>query len=250
MEIVREQNGAIEWQTVSRGDGVELTVHGLIEYDGFVKYSCEVKADRAVQVKDIRLEFAVTKEAGYFMGIGQHGGRRPESLNWHWNSTVNQDGFWIGAVNGGFKIQFFGSNWRAPLINCYYHFRELMVPESWGGADGKSGGIRLATAASGDMQAVSYSGPRTVKAGEQLDYGFQLFLTPFHTLHTDEQWALRYHHANNEQYADAAKVKAMGANIVNIHQSREANPTINYPYFDLSSCRCSRRRLRTVMLWV
>ncbi len=234
LEILREQKGAIEWRTTSRGDGIELTVSGLMEYDGFVKYVCRVKAEREMQVRDIRLEFAVTKDADYFMGLGQHGGKRPEKLDWKWDPKFHQDGFWIGAVNGGFKIQFFGSNYRTPLINCYYHFRELMTPESWGGADGKSGGIRLATGTKGDVQVVAFSGPRTLKADEPLDYGFQLFLTPFHTLNTQEQWSLRYHHANNENYRDAAGVKAMGANTINIHQSREANPTINYPYFDLS----------------
>ena len=59
--------------------------------------------------------------------------------------------------------------------------------------------------------------------------------SPFHTLHTDEAMVSAIStYANNEQYTDAAKIKAMGANIVNIHQSRDANPTINYPYFDLS----------------
>lgn len=234
LEIVREQKGAIQWKTVSHGDGIELAVNGLIEYDGFVKYQCRIKADRAVPLGDIRLEFAVEKGADYFMGLGQPSGRRPEQVDWKWDPAFNQDGFWIGAVNGGFKIQFFGDNWRTPLINCYYHFRELMVPESWGGADGKSGGIRLATGAKGDLQTAAFSGPRTLRAGEQLDYGFQLFLTPFHELHTDQQWALRYQHANNETYRDPARVKAMGANVINIHQSRDANPTINYPYFDLS----------------
>jgi hypothetical protein len=234
LEILREQKGAIEWRTTSRGDGIELTVNGLIEYDGFVKYECRVKANRTIQVRDIRLEFAVTKEADYFMGLGQRSGRRPGTVDWKWDPTFYRDGFWIGAVNGGFKIQFFGDNYRAPLINCYYHYRELMVPESWGGADGKSGGIRLTPAANGDVHAVVFSGARTLKAGGELNYGFQLFLTPFKPLNTEEQWALRFHHSGGENYRNPATLKAMGANIINIHQAREANPVINYPYFDLS----------------
>ena len=57
----------------------------------------------------------------YFMGLGKKGGQCPQSVDWKWNPDVNQDGFWLGAVNGGFKLQLYGDNWRTPLINCYYH---------------------------------------------------------------------------------------------------------------------------------
>lgn len=234
VEVIREQKGAIETRTLSRGEGVELTVETLVEYDGFARFLCRIKPQHDIQVKDVRLEFSVTHEAEYFMGLGQRTGRGVPKADWKWNPSVHQDGFWIGAVNGGFKIQFFGDNYRTPLINCYYHYRALNTPESWGGADGNSGGIRLNPGSSGDTQIAAYSGPRLLKGGDQLNYGFKLFLTPFKTLNTEEQWSLRYHHANNEAYRDANIVKSSGANTINIHQSREANPTINYPYFDLS----------------
>ena len=74
-----------------------------------------------------------------------------------------------------------------------------------------------------------------MSAGRPLDFNFRLFLTPFKPLDTDSQWALRYQHGHDDaDYRDLSRVKAMGANVVNIHQSREANPTINYPYFDES----------------
>ena len=118
---------------------------GLLEYDGFADCRCRITSATAANVKDIRLEVDVAPGADtYFMGLGKTGGKCPESVNWKWNANVNQDGFWIGAVNGGFKLQLYGANWRTPLINCYYHFRELMVPESWG-----TGGIRLSKSAAG-----------------------------------------------------------------------------------------------------
>ncbi len=162
------------------------------------------------------------------MGLGKKGGKCPSSIDWKWDPSVNQDGFWIGAVNGGFKLQLYGGNWRTPLINCYYHFRELAKPDSWG-----TGGIRLKKDSSGTHIA-AYSGPRELRAGIT-KFNFRLFLTPFKPLNTDAQWALRYQHGHDDaDYRDLSRVKAMGANIVNIHQSREANPTINYPYFDES----------------
>lgn len=203
----------------------------MLEYDGFADCRCRITSATPVKVKDIRLEVDLAPGADtYFMGLGKKGGKCPESIDWKWNASLNQDGFWIGAVNGGFKLQLYGANWRTPLINCYYHFRELMIPESWG-----SGGIRIGKRAGGGTHAAAYSGPRELAASRPLDFNFRLFLTPFKPLDTDDQWTLRYQHGHNDDdYRDLARVRAMGANIVNIHQSRDANPTINYPYFDQS----------------
>ena len=233
LTFARELKGAVEWQVEAKAEGMQLTVGGLLEYDGFADMHCRLKASRPVQVKDIRLEVDVAAGSDdYFMGLAQAGGRCPETLSWKWNSTVNQDGFWIGAVNGGFKLQLYGSNWRMPLINAYYHWRELMIPESWG-----TGGIRLNKNATG-TKIVAYSGARELAAGQQVDFNFKIFLTPFKPLNTEEQWSLRYLHkgqgVDDEDYRDLKRVKAMGANVINIHHNKEQNPTINYPYFDLS----------------
>jgi hypothetical protein len=237
--FLRELKGVVNWRAVSRAGQIELTVDGLLEYDGFADCHCQVKTAAPLSVKDIRLEAEVAAGASsYFMGLGKTGGNCPESVDWKWNSEANQDGFWLGAVNGGFKLQLYGDNWRAPLINCYYHFRPLLIPGSWGGNEGHSGGIRLAKAASGIVRAVAYSGPRDLAQGQPLHFNFKLFLTPFKPLNTDAQWAQRYFHPHQGMkdpiFYEGEKIKAMGANLLNIHHNQEPNPTINYPYFDLS----------------
>jgi len=230
----------VRWTSTASGGGLAIAIAGEMEYDGYVNYRCAVSAKQPVKVKDIRLEFAVAKDcAEYFMGLGVAGGKRPaKPIEWTWNPQVNQDGFWIGAINGGFKLQLYGDNWRTPLINAYYHWRELQVPESWGGADSKSGRIQVADASDGSVSVVASSGARTLEPGKPLGYNFKLFLTPFKPLNTDEQWALRYLHkkqgVDDNDYRDLKRVAAMGANVINIHHNKEQNPTINYPYFDLS----------------
>ncbi|MCE5278840.1 MAG: DUF6067 family protein [Planctomycetaceae bacterium] len=227
IRFTRESEGAVNWRAESKASGMRLDVEGLLEYDGFADIRCRLAAARAVKVKDIRLEVAVAPGADeYFMGLTQAGGRCPASLDWKWNPSFHQDGFWIGAVNGGFKLQLYGANWRKPLINCYYHWRRLMVPESWG-----TGGIRLNKSAAG-TRAVAYTGPRELVAGRPLDFNFRLLLTPFKPLNTQEQWTLRYQHGGDDR--DPARVKAGGANILNIHHSHQANPVINYPYYESS----------------
>lgn len=239
LSFTREQKGAVTWRAVSRSRDLELTVDGLLEYDGFADFHCRFKCTAPVKVRDIRLETAAAPGAAdYFMGLGHKGGKAPAQVDWKWNADVNQDGFWLGAVNGGFKLQLYGANWRTPLINCYYAFRPLLVPESWGGADGRSGGIRLARSAAGGMHAAAFSGPRTLAAGDTLEFDFRLFLTPFKPIDTDAQWTLRYFHPHqgidDPIFYQCEKVKAMGASVINIHHCHEPTPTINYPYFDLS----------------
>jgi len=239
VKFIRELKGAVNWHAASQAQGLELTVDGLLEYDGFADYHCQLKSAAPLMVKDVRLEMETTAQAGaYFMGLGRKGGQCPETVDWKWNADVNQDGFWLGAVNGGLKLQLYGANWRTPLINCYYHFRPLNIPESWGGADGKSGGVSLAKSAAGEVHTLAYSGARELSAGQAVDFNFKLFLTPFKPLDTDAQWSQRYFHPHqgvtDPIFYECEKVKAMGANLLNIHHDQEPNPTINYPYFDLS----------------
>ena len=233
LTFTRTLRGAVNWSAVSHAGAIDLTVQGLLEYDGFSDFQCQLRSSAPVKVKDIRLEVDIAPGAdGYFMGLGSAGGKCPESVDWKWNSDVNQDGFWIGAVNGGFKLQLYGDNWRTPLINCYYHFRELKIPESWG-----TGGIRL-TRSPGGSRATAYTGPREIAAGKPLDFNFKLFTTPFKPLNTDAQWSERYYHPhqgmNDPIFYQCERVREMGANLVNIHHNQDPNPTINYPYFDLS----------------
>jgi hypothetical protein len=230
ISFARELKGSVRWFTTSQAGDTYLAVLGEQEYDGFADYLCRLWSSKNAKVKDIRLEMDVAPGADtYFMGLAQKGGKCPSSVDWKWDPSFNQDGFWIGAVNGGLKLQLYGANWRTPLINCYYRFRELMKPESWG-----TGGIRLKKTAAG-THVEAYSGPRELAANTPLMFNFRLFLTPFKPLDPDSQWSLRYQHGHNDaDYRDLSRVKAMGANVVNIHQSREANPAINYPYFDQS----------------
>ena len=237
VRFTRAQKGAVEWVADNDSADLGLAVKGLVEFDGYVRFSCLLKAKRRVELKDVRLETDFERDcAPYFMGLGQRGGYRPGSLDWKWNKEHNQDGFWIGDVNAGMKVRFRGANYRTPLINCYYHFHEINVPESWGN-DGK-GGIRMSGSGAGKVRLAAYSGARSVAAGEELAFDFDLYLTPFKTLDTRGQWQYRYFHPGggmeDEDLRHLSRVRRKGANVVNIHHAKEQNPTINYPYFDPS----------------
>jgi hypothetical protein len=87
------------------------------------------------------------------------------------------------------------------------------------------------------MLARAYSGPRSLKQGDVLDFIFELYLTPFRTLDTEKQWALRFTHLGGpgRDPIDEAVAKAdaeHGPNVVNVHHASFYSPYINYPYSD------------------
>ena len=237
VRFLREQPSAIEWTATHDSPTLALTVNGLMEFDGFVQIRCKLVAKAAVPISDVRLEGAFTQAAStYFMGLNHRGGVRPEKVEWKWDPNVQQDGFWIGAVNAGLKLQLKGGNFRSPLINAYYGQRKLNLPDSWG--NNGQGGVVLTTLPDASVKFAATSGKRQMEAGQGLQFDFDLFLTPFKPLDTENQWKLRYFHphqgVDDPDLADPARIAAMGANVVNIHHNKLPNPCINYPYWDQS----------------
>lgn len=237
VRFLREQPCAIEWTATHDSPTLALTVNGLMEFDGFVQIRCKLVAKAAVPISDVRLEGAFTQAAStYFMGLNHRGGVRPDKVEWKWDPNAQQDGFWIGAVNAGLKLQLKGGNFRSPLINAYYGQRKLNLPDSWG--NNGQGGVVLTTLPDASVKFAATSGKRQMEAGQVLQFDFDLFLTPFKPLDTENQWKLRYFHphqgVDDPDLADPARIAAMGANVVNIHHNKLPNPCINYPYWDQS----------------
>lgn len=223
--IVRESDGAASWSAVSIADGLTLEVKARLEFDGFISYSMALTAQRDMRVANTRMRMPVRKPfARYMMGLGLRGGYRPHPFNWTWDvSTRNQDGAWIGDVNGGMQFSLRAENYSRPLNTNFYLQKPLNLPPSWGNS-GKGGITITEDAMTATVSA--YSGARELKAGETLHYDFTLLLTPFHTLDTDFQWKTRFYH----KYSPVDTILKRGATVVNIHHANEINPYINYPF--------------------
>lgn len=224
-EIKKEGEGAVSWTSVSTSTGMTMEVTGRLEFDGFITYSVRLTADRSIKVGNTRMRMPIRRPfARYMMGLGQRGGIRPSRFSWTWDvANKNQDGAWIGGVNGGIQFSLRGENYVRPLNTNFYLQKPLNLPPSWG--NGGKGGITLSEDA---MTALltAYSGARYIKAGESLYYNFTLLLTPFHTLDTDFQWETRFYH----KYSPIDTILKRGATVVNIHHANAINPYINYPF--------------------
>jgi hypothetical protein len=224
------------WISSSRSETFQLDCRGRMEFDGFVQYKLKLKALRDISVQDIRLVVPYeSRQAKLMMGLGYPGGKRPEHFEWKWDVSKYQDCLWMGTVNAGLQFRFKAENYRRPLLNIYYNFCPLQLPPSWGN-EGK-GGIRVAEKDNETVLLTAFSGQRTLKAGQEFAFDFDMYITPFRPLDTDAHWQNRYAHTggmDNPYFEDLTKVVEMGANVLNMHHASKYNPYINYPYNDTS----------------
>lgn len=223
----------VEWIAENRADGLTLTVTGRMEFDGCLNLQMAVASITGdVSVDDIRFTVPWQNDTvKYAMGLGLQGGLCPPKHQWKWNVAKNQDAIWMGDVNCGAMLRFKGGNYHRPLINAYYDFLPLNLPDSWGG-----GGIDLIHNP-GTTTLTAYSGPKTIttrtKKPPGLQFNIDWYFTPFKPLDVKNHFTDRYYHANQGKAEEnTAELKKNNATILEIHHNRLCNPYINYPYND------------------
>ncbi len=235
---IRHSEVEAEWSAGLQAEGLQAELVGRLDYTGSGEIAIRLTAAREMEVADIRLDIPWREDAAtYQMGLGRTGGiRPPERFDWAWDISKRQDCLWMGEVNGGMMVRFKDDDYVRPLVNIYYDFLPLNLPASWGN-EGR-GGISIGAAENGRVPVSAHSGARTLKAAESLSFVFELYLTPFRTLDTGQQWDVRFIHPNPSR--DPATLKRVietmdersGPNVLNIHQAHAAAPFINYPYAD------------------
>jgi len=235
-KLTRTSPGVVTWSAQLSSSGITGQLSGHMESDGSIRYRVALSADtNPVAVDGIHLDFPRTAASTtHILGLQQETGTLApvDSLTWHWDvARKHQDSLWIGAVNGGLRVQLKADNYVRPSVNIHYQRRPLNNPPSWNAAD--KGTITLSPEQNGSRTLTGSSGPLTLQPNQPLHFDFDLLITPFHTLRTAEQWSDRYYHTGQvpkdvDKYLDAAK--AASASVVNIHQGNWLNPYINYPF--------------------
>ncbi len=225
VRFIEKTDGRVRWETTNESVEMLMKVSGEIEFDGFVKYSIVLTAKEDLTLGEARLEIPMRQSAApYFMGLGERGGYRSPSINWEWDvANKNQDGGWIGDVNGGIHFSFRDENYVRPLNTNFYLQKPLVLPSSWGNSG--NGGITIED--NDDVTLIrAYSGSREMKKGEVLHFDFNLLITPFHTIDTDFQWKTRFYH----KFSPVDTILSKKASVVNVHHANDINPYINYPF--------------------
>jgi hypothetical protein len=241
LTFTKQEPGLVEWKSTLEGAGAKAFLKGSMEFDGSVHYRVSLEApDAAIPVGRAGLIVSRNKvSTPYILGLQQETGLTPAQLKWKWDvANKNQDSVWLGAVNGGLRIQLKAENYIRPSVNIHYKRRPLNDPPSWNA--GGQGSIEFFQALNGQQSLPCMSGPFTLEPGKPLHFDFDLLITPFHTLRTKEQWADRYYHTGGvptdyQKYLDSAK--SAGATVVNLHQGHWLNPYINYPFLTWEKLR-------------
>ncbi|MBE0460438.1 MAG: hypothetical protein IBX60_02215 [Candidatus Aminicenantes bacterium] len=225
IRIVKNNEGAVVWESKNTAGPLVMICRAQMEFDGSIEFLVNLHARETINVNDIRLEIPISKEvAKYMMGMGVKGGIRPAEFHWKWDPKKNQDSVWIGDVNAGIQCSFRDENYSRPLNTNFYHSKPLIMPRSWCN-DGK-GGCAIIDFDELTVLISAYSGNRTIKAGEELNYNFNMLLTPFKCLDTEHQWNIRFYH----HFSPVEEIAKTGANTINVHHANEINPYINYPF--------------------
>jgi hypothetical protein len=223
--VTRRAPGVVAWEATNTADPLTMQLTARLEFDGTAEYQVALTAAAPTTLDDIRLDLPLdARVARYMLGMGRKGGVRPDTLSWTWNVQHNQEGAWLGDVNAGVQFLLRDERYERPLNTNFYLSKPLVLPRSWAN-DGR-GGCRLADDHAGTYLVRCFSGPRTMARGDTLRYDFRLTVTPFRPIDPDAQWRTRFYH----RYSPLDSIRALGANVVNVHHATPVNPYINYPF--------------------
>jgi hypothetical protein len=217
--IIKETPGAVTWESTSVSGPVSMRCLAKMECDGYINFRLTIRAVTQVDVEDIGLAIPIRREvATYMMGMSRKGGYRPKEWKWVWDVKRANNTLWIGEADAGLYCKLKGAEdvWDIAHLT-------RGEPQSWG--NGGRGGCTVTEEGQGTVLVRAYSGPRSLKTGEEVEFAFGLLITPVKPL-DPAHWSQRYYHIMAPP--DAA-VQA-GASIINIHHGNELNPNINYPF--------------------
>lgn len=222
--FTKKAEGAVAWTSEAESDNFNMMLTAQAEFDGCIEYQVTLAPKSDIEVNDIRLEIPYRNEvAEMMMGLGVHGGKRPETFSWMWDQQKNQDALWVGKVNAGMQTSLKDENYVRPLNTNFYLSKPLNMPPSW--YNGGKGGF-TASVAGNEFLVKAFSGNRILKKGQELHFNFRLLITPFRPINTDWQWNTRFYHA----FKPIDTIAKTGANTVNVHHANAINPFINYPF--------------------
>ena len=235
-KFVKQTAGTVQWQVQNTAGPLAVECRATMEFDGHMGFTLKCEAAKTVELRDVRLEMYVRREAaGYFMGFGRKGGLLPKEpfIRWKWGGEPYFDSFWLGDVPAGLQCELRGASYCGPLVNPYWHANQLQLPESW--ANGGRGGCEMGH--NDNLVWIhAYCGQRTIEAGRPITFEFALLPTPVKPLDTATHFRERYYH----NHAGVEAAAQAGGNIINIHHANKYNPFINYPFL-------ANNRLRTLV---
>lgn len=233
-QLLDTSPGKFIWKTKQEEKGINMDMTRTLEADGYMRYTISIEAKKDINLDDILLRFPFRKEvAQYLIGMDLPGGEVPKTHQAKWRGP--HDSFWIGDTRVGLWVELRGGNYHGPLLNLY----TPSPPSSWN--NNGNGGFRI-NQDKDTVWAEVYSGKRSLKKGDSLDFEFALLVTPVKPLDVASQFKNRYYHNGAEPMPSQADFDA-GVKIINVHHANKFNPYINYPFIAVDSLRGFVKRM-------
>ncbi len=229
-EFTTERADQISFTSRSESELFTRTTSVRTEFDGAVFFVVELQAgDRPVKVDDIALKLPLRRETvPYLMGMGQRGGRSPESLLWRWKDAGNSL-LWQGDVHAGIqlKLERDHETWGdSGEMNGTVH---AAPPLSWD--NNGRGEVRVARVSDEIVLTDVTTKERTLNAGEKLEFHFRLLITPFKRI-TSDFWNYRW----QSQWGGSGDADFNMALLFHGDASC-GNSFINYPFLELDQMK-------------
>ena len=226
--ISKDNRASVNWISENESKNFNLVISGMLEYDGMMDYKIQLIAKNDVNLNDVSLKISFKKEAEkYMLGIGNKGGELNNNINWQWDINKHQEGLWLGNINKGLQYVLRDNNYERPLNTNFYRSKPLNLPTSW--YNNSKGGISIKI----NKEVVdvnNYSGKRSVKIGDTLNFNVRFLITPFKTIDIKEHFDTRFVH----KYIPVDSVLDLNGTVVNVHHANEINPYINYPFYNIN----------------
>lgn len=239
LRFTGEEETRIRWESQGSLGSLPASLEGSLEFDGTVRFSLRIRIPEE-KTDSFHLEL-LHLQHDYFLGLDRHGGKAPERLDWYWDRSRWQDGYWIGSLNGGVQVHLSDPASPTPLVNAYYSFSPLHPPPAW--ENGGRGGIRLEQTGKG-ISGVAFSGKMQLRKNQDLHFPFEFRITPFHPAERERFFREHFYHpmvhhfetgeADPLEKLDFEALRKEGVTCINLHHGTAMNPCINYPFSGLS----------------
>jgi hypothetical protein len=228
--IIEQKNGKITWESTSDNVDFKIVCRGNMEFDGHLNFLYTLIPKTQLTVRDIRLELPLRPaNSNYMMGMGLPGGYTPKVHTSKWEPPT-ENSFWIGDPKAGIHCELAGGINQGPLSFA-------VKPESIENWKNKGkGGFKIERNTHTTLATV-FSGERTFKALEPLNFEWNLLITPVKPINYRSQFEDRYYTFSKTVGPPTDEDIRAGVKIVNIGSNTIYNPNINYPFINYRQMR-------------
>ena len=248
-----QDNGTVYITCKWSSENLDVSVRGELHYEGSIAYSVKLTAKRNVSFDDISLNMQINSEcAEYINGLGFIGDKAHD-IEFSWNPERHWDCLYIGNVNGGVRVKWKAENYRRPLVNMYYRYLPINIPESTWDNAGK-GGIDFSVC-DGFSALKASTSAFLMREGESRSFDFEMHFTPFKPIDFKKHYSVRYALFDNgkNEIRESDRAAELGMTHGIVGSGSIINPVINYPFVEpqrlASLCEYARQKQMGIKIY-